>query len=39
MEDVAAALNAMATDYDRQADRVDKAETRARERLNGCKPD
>jgi len=34
-DDVAAALNEMAVDYDRQADRVDKAEARARERLDG----
>jgi hypothetical protein len=39
MDDVAAALNEMAADYDRQADRVDKAETRAREGLKGCPPD
>ena len=34
---VAAALNEMAVDYDRQADRVDKAETRARDGLK-CRP-
>ena len=39
MANVAAALNEMAVDYDRQADRVDKAETRARERLKGHPPD
>jgi hypothetical protein len=39
MDNVAAALNEMAVDYDRQADRVDKAEARARERLNGYPPD
>lgn len=33
MADVAAALNEMAFDYDRQADRIDKAEATARERL------
>jgi hypothetical protein len=30
---VATALNEMAVDYERQADRVERAETRARERL------
>jgi hypothetical protein len=35
MESVAAALNKMAFDYDRQADRADKAEGRARELLTG----
>jgi hypothetical protein len=35
MDNVAAALNEMAVDYDRQADRVDKAEARARQRLSG----
>jgi len=38
MDNVAAALNEMAADYDRQADRVDKAETRAREGLKGSGP-
>lgn len=33
MADVAAALGEIAFDYDRQADRIDKAEARARERL------
>jgi hypothetical protein len=33
MDDVSGALNEMAFDYDRQADRVDKAEARARDRL------
>jgi hypothetical protein len=33
MNDVVTALNEIALDYDRQADRVDKAEARARERL------
>ena len=33
LTDVAAALNEIALDYDRQADRVDKAEARVRERL------
>ncbi|HEX6374280.1 MAG TPA: hypothetical protein VFZ91_01010 [Allosphingosinicella sp.] len=33
MENVAAALNEIALDYDRQADRIDEAEARARERL------
>jgi hypothetical protein len=32
---VAAALNEIALDYDRQADRIEKAEGRARERLAG----
>ena len=31
--DVAAALSEIASDYDRQADRIDRAEARARERL------
>jgi hypothetical protein len=35
MNDVAGALNEMAFDYDRQADRIDKAEARAREGLAG----
>jgi hypothetical protein len=41
MDNVAAALNEMAHDYDRQANRIEKAEARAREglasrpRLNG----
>jgi hypothetical protein len=38
MDDVAAALNEMAFDYDRQANRVDKAEARARDRLSGNGP-
>ena len=33
MDNVAAALNEIAHDYDRQADRIEKAEARARERL------
>lgn len=33
MDDVAAALNEIALDYDRQADRIEKAEARTRERL------
>ena len=33
MAEVAAALSEIAFDYDRQADRIDKAEARARERL------
>lgn len=33
MNNVVTALNEIAHDYDRQADRVDKAEARARERL------
>lgn len=33
MDNVSEALNEIAVDYDRQADRIDKAETRARERL------
>jgi hypothetical protein len=33
MNDVAASLNEIAFDYDRQADRADKAEQRIRERL------
>jgi hypothetical protein len=33
MDNVATALNEIAVDYDRQADRIDKAEARARERL------
>lgn len=32
---VAVALNEIALDYDRQADRIEKAETRTRERLAG----
>jgi hypothetical protein len=35
MNDLVAALNEMAFDYERQADRVDKAEARARKRLTG----
>jgi hypothetical protein len=35
MEGVAAALNEMAFDYDRQADRADKAELRTRDLLAG----
>jgi hypothetical protein len=33
MDNVVSALNELAVDYDRQADRVEKAETRAREGL------
>jgi hypothetical protein len=33
MTNVATALNEIALDYDRQADRIEKAEARARERL------
>ena len=33
LENVAAALNEIALDYDRQADRIEKAEARTRERL------
>lgn len=33
MDNVAAALNEIALDYDRQADRIEKAEARTRERL------
>ena len=33
MENVVGALNEIALDYDRQADRIEKAEARARERL------
>jgi hypothetical protein len=39
MDDVAAALAEMAVDYDRQANRVDRAEAKARERLNGARAD
>jgi hypothetical protein len=39
MDNVAAALNEMAVDYDRQANRVDRAEARARERLKAGQPD
>lgn len=35
LENVAAALNEIALDYDRQADRIEKSEARARERLAG----
>lgn len=35
MENVAGALSEIAFDYDRQADRIEKAEARARERLAG----
>ena len=35
MENVAAALNEMAFDYDRQADRAEKAELRTRKLLAG----
>ncbi len=35
MENVAAALNEIAFDYDRQAERSDKAEARTRELLAG----
>ena len=38
MENVAVALNEIALDYDRQADRIEKAEARAREKLAG-RPD
>lgn len=33
LENVATALNEIALDYDRQADRIEKSEARARERL------
>jgi hypothetical protein len=33
MDNVAAALNEIAHDYDRQADRIEKSEARVRERL------
>ena len=33
MDNVAEALNEIAFDYDRQADRIDRSEARARERL------
>ena len=33
MDNIAAALNEIALDYDRQADRIEKAEARAREQL------
>ena len=33
LSNVAVALNEIAFDYDRQADRIDRAEARARERL------
>ena len=33
LDSVAGALNEIALDYDRQADRIEKAEARARERL------
>lgn len=33
MADVAASMNEMAFDYERQADRIEKAEARARRRL------
>jgi hypothetical protein len=36
--DVSASLNEIALDYDRQADRVDKAEARVRERLANRPP-
>jgi len=38
MNDVALALNEIAFDYDRQADRIEKAEARARERLAARTP-
>jgi hypothetical protein len=38
MDNVSAALNEIAHDYDRQADRIEKAEARARERLAGRIP-
>ena len=38
METVSAALNEMAFDYDRQADRADKAELRTRDLLAGRRP-
>jgi hypothetical protein len=39
MSEAIAALNEMAFDYDRQADRVEKSEARTRERLSkGPKP-
>jgi hypothetical protein len=33
MDDVAGALSEIAFDYDRQADRIERAEARARDRL------
>jgi hypothetical protein len=38
MNDFAGTLYEIAVDYDRQANRVDKAEALARERLNGPQP-
>jgi hypothetical protein len=38
MNDVAGALKEMAFDYDRQADRIDQAEARAREGLANRRP-
>jgi HD superfamily phosphohydrolase YqeK len=38
MDDVKAALNEIAHDYDRQADRIEKAEARARQRLENRPP-
>lgn len=38
MANVAAALNEIALDYDRQAERIEKSEARARERLAGRPP-
>jgi hypothetical protein len=35
MDSVAAALNEIALDYDRQADRIERAQERAREGLAG----
>ena len=38
MNDVARALSEIAFDYDRQADRIEKAQARARERLAARTP-
>ena len=38
LETVAVALNEIALDYDRQADRIEKAEARARDRLASRPP-
>lgn len=38
MADVAAALSEIAFDYDRQADRIEKAEARTREKLAARTP-
>ncbi len=40
LDNVAVALNEIALDYDRQADRIEKAEARTRQRLaDRAKPD